>query len=373
MRALAFAMSSKPAPTAHEADDFEDDDGDDLRFHEACLEEIDRHRRIDEWIPSYHNIISRSALDCKRMLGKARVIPVNAVDFLQYTPDGTSDLLRLDAFANMMELGMAKHNAVLRWFLCVLGTDPSPYMREQMLHIFGKTLGAIAIGETPEPAATQIPQDGLIIEQEASTEARKADLARKRTVIGALEALKDELATNTALQEGLWTAITSPTISLHQMWQLLEICDRLYIPQTSIVVALKLPRYWKCTKVGKGKVLFSHTDRVRSRPLPKRPVKLKLNTTSAGGSAPTTIASAANEGYPFLKRKSSASVAMGAGPARTFLKPPKPPGPPPLQPMLSAPSMNTVAESPSQAGDGGKPKLKIKLKFGGGGPAGSPH
>ncbi|KAL9126218.1 MAG: hypothetical protein Q9217_004698 [Psora testacea] len=389
MRALAYAMSSKPAPTAHESDDFEDDSGDDLRFHEACLEEIDRHRRIDEWIPSYQNVISRSALDCKRMLGKAHVTSVKAVDFLQYTPDGTSILLRLNAFANLMELGMAKHDAILRWFLFVLGTDPSAYMREHMLRIFGKTLGAIAIGESSEPAAAQVPQDGLIIEQEASTEARKADLARKQTVVGALDALKNELASNTVLQQGLWTAIISPNISLQQMWQLLEICDRLYTPHTSIVVALKLPRYWKCKRVGRGKVVFSQTDRIRDKPLPKRPVKLKLSSTGSGGGSSNdrggggagsggggAVAATSTEGYPFLKRQTnSSSGAMGAAPPRTLLKPPKPPGPP-LQHISSAPRMGNGPESTSQASDGGKPKLKIKLKFGagsGGGGAGSPQ
>ncbi|KAL9098372.1 MAG: hypothetical protein Q9163_005956, partial [Psora crenata] len=372
MKALAYAVSSKAAPRAHEADDFEDDEGDDISFHEACLEEIDRHRRIDEWIPSYHNIISRSALDCKRMLGANHVASFKKVDFLQYTPDGTSDLLRLNAFANMMKLGMARDDAILRWFLFVLGSDPSPFMREQMLLIFGKTLGAIAIGESSEPLPNPASHDGLIIEQEASTEARKADLARKQTVAGALEALRAELAANTMLQQGLWAAINSPIISLRQMWHLLEICDRLYAPQTSMVVVLKLPKYWKCVKVGKGKLLFSQTDRVRTKPLPKRPVKLKISTAGGGGGgggasgAAATAAASATQGYPFLKRQASSSSGVtGAAAARAFLKPPKPPGQPPPRRIPPA-STDVRAESFNHVGEGGKPKLKIKLKLGGG-------
>ena len=364
MKALAHAVSSAPKPILTEGEDFEDGvGGDDIGFHKACLEEIDRYRRIDEWIPSYQNVISRSALECKRMLAKKGVIKLKIVDFLQYTSDGTSDLLRLGAFASLMDLGLAKNSALLRWFLFVLGTDPSPYMREHMFRIFGKTLGSIAIGEVSEPTANAAPSNGLIVEIEASTEGRKADLARKQTVVGALQALKDEIGYDTVLQEGLWTAITSPNISLQQMWQLLEICDRLYIPQTSIVVALKLPRYWKCTKVGKGKVLFSRTDRVRTTPLPKRAIKLKLNTGGSG----------LIDQQPAIRRENSSggSGLMSAPPPqRTFLKPPKPP----VQRLSSASSIESGAESPSQ-GDGGQKKLKLKLKFGssgGGGGAGSP-
>lgn len=251
MSALAEALSSKPAPSD---DNFEMDldDGDDLRFHRTCLDEIDRYRRLDEWIPSYHNILSTTALDCTRLLAKTGTIANNPADFLQYTQDGTSDELRLNAFAILMDLGMCKNDAILRWFLFVLGTDPSPYIREQTFRIFAKALGSIAIGDTSSletAAATQ--NEGLIIEQESSTEARQADLARKQTVLGALAALKDEMAANAVLKDALWEAVTSPAISLKEMGDLLLVCSLLYAPETSMQVKLKYPRYWKCRNNGK--------------------------------------------------------------------------------------------------------------------------
>lgn len=255
MSALADALSSKPAPISssfEENMDLEDDDGDDIRFHNICLDEIDRYRHLDEWIPSYHNILSTTALDCKRQLIKAGATPFNLVDFLQYTRDGTSDILRLNAFGNLMELDMFKNDAILRWFLFVLGTDPSPYVRENMLRLLGKTLGTIAIGENSNAAAATATQsDGLIIEQDSSTEGRQADLARKQTVIGALQALKEEIGSNEVLKKGLWGAISSPAISLRELAELLELCELLYAPESSMIVVLKYPRYWKCTKVGK--------------------------------------------------------------------------------------------------------------------------
>ena len=355
MKALAHAMSSTPTPSLNEVDEFEDGlPGDDIRFYSTCLEELDRYRRIDEWIPSHCNIVSRSALECKRMLAKTGVVKVNTNDFLQYTSNATSDQLRVSAFANLMDLGFVSNHAVLRWFLFILGADPSPYVREQTLRILGKTLGSIAIGEASEASTNTEPADGLIVETEASTESRKADFARKQTVVGALQALKEELGANPTLQTGLWSAITSPNISLHQMWQLLEICDRLYVPQTSMVVALKLPRYWKCTKTGKGKIVFSRTERIRTKPLPKRPIKLKISSAAA--------VSGSSEQRPALKRENSSGGAglMGAPPPqRTLLKPPKPPP----QRVSSASSVDSGIESSNQ-GEGEKKKTKLKLKFG---------
>lgn len=255
MDALADALSSKPTPISNPFDedmDLEGDDGDDIRFHNTCLDEIDRYRRLDEWIPSYHNILSTTALDCKLQLIKAGTTPLDEVDFLQYTRDGTSDILRLKAFSTLMELGMYKNDAILRWFLFVLGTDPSPCVREHMLRLLGKTMGTIAIGENSNPAAaTAAESDGLIIEQESSTQGRQTDLARKQTVVGALQALKEEIGKNEVLKKGLWGAISSPAISLRELVELLDLCELLYAPESSMIVVLKYPRYWKCTKVGK--------------------------------------------------------------------------------------------------------------------------
>lgn len=255
MNGLADALSSKPAPIPNLLDEDmnpEDDDGEDVGFHDTCIDEIDRYRRLDEWIPSYHNILSTTALDCKLNLIKAGATPKNPVDFLQYTRDGTSDILRLKAFCNLMELGMFKNDALLRWFLFVLGTDPSPYVRQHMLRLLGKAMGFIAIGENSNSAAATAAQSGgLIIEQESSTEGRQADLARKQTVVGALQALKDEVGMNEILKKGLWNAVSSPAITLRELVELLELCELLYAPESSMIVVLKYPRYWKCTKVGK--------------------------------------------------------------------------------------------------------------------------
>ena len=348
MKGLAEALASKPPFPANDLDDFEDSNRDNQSFLNACLEEIDRHRRIDEWIPSYHNILSTTALDCKRLLAKAGIIQKRPADILQYTPDGTSEHLRLSAFSNVMALGSAKNDAILRWFLFVLGTDPSPYIRENMLRIFGKTLGALAVGEHLEVATEQAAQpDGLVIEQESTTEARQADLARKQTVEGALNALRDEISANPVLKKELWQAIKSPTLSLHQLGELLDICDWLYEPDAKIIVALKYPRYWEYKNLGKGKVLFTRTSRARTTLSKPKPT-----------AAPP---------LPSIKRENSIPTSSMQPPLKlTFKKGP-------LQSTASASSVTSVESvppSPVVEGENVKQKLKLKFKLGGG--AGTP-
>lgn len=152
---------------------------------------------------------------------------------------------------------MIHNGTILRWFLFVLGMDPSPYIRDYMLRLFGKALGALAIGESSITAASATAQqDGLIIEQESSTEARQAVLARRQTVEGALNALKAEIHGNEVLKRGLWNAITSPILTLREIGELLCICELLYTAESSMIVVLRYPRYWRCAKVGKVRLSF---------------------------------------------------------------------------------------------------------------------
>jgi len=249
MGALAESLISTNDPGGYNFNPEDEDEEDETRFHNVCIDEIERYRRMDEWIPSYHNIYSVTALDCKRRLAQGKVIPIRVTDFLQYTRDGTFDPLRLAAFTNMVELGLLKNEAVLEWFLSVLGSDPSPFVRRRMQRLFGKGLGIVAIGEaTSQDVSPQ--QSGLIIEQESSTESRQADLARKQSVSGALSALKQETGSNAVLKKALWEAVTSPETTLSEIRDLLDICCLLYEPINSMIIALKYPRFWKVENLG---------------------------------------------------------------------------------------------------------------------------
>ena len=377
MEALAEALASKPIPNG-EIFDANEEEGYDVHFHALCLEEIDRYRRIDQWIPSYNNILSITALDCMRRLAKAGMIPINPIDFLQYTQDNSFDGLRISAFKNLMELGMGKNNHITRLFLLVMSTAPSPYVREHLLRLFGKTLGSIAIGENVLSAnASTLQQGGLIIEQESSTEARQADLARKQTITGALAALKLELGQNSVLKTALWEAIESPILTLRELGEMLDICALLYTPVTSALVALKYPHYWSVTNGGKvhhspfpspfpALEMYPRLIFLSQKTIPaKRPTHVltftrsrKIRTTLTTKHDWSATASKRALPSPASSRKESVSSTGSIVLTRTLLKPPKKPGTT-VDGSMAPPSL---PQTPTEDGKPKKLTLKLNLK-----------
>ena len=284
MKGLSETVASAPLSTSDEL--MIDDNGDNYQFFSSCVEEIDRYRRLDEWIPSYHNVLSVTALECKNILSKSASEDQNPLEFLQYTREGGYDELRVSAFKNLVELGFAKDDRILKWLLHVLGYDPSPYLRRNLLQLFGQLLGSIAIGEeenTKDTAEALQQAGGLVIEQEASTESRQADLARKQTVPGALAALKEAIDSNEVLKKGVWDAIMSPVATLYEIGDLLMMCELVYEVETSMIVTLRYPKYWRVHKIGarpsanpKGKPSYLLRFTQDGRPRTKKFVKAQL-------------------------------------------------------------------------------------------------
>ena len=62
------------------ADGYEDDDtlemirADDV-FKKEAVNELERYRRIDEWIASYQNVYSVTAMSCMQKLQQVGIIP----------------------------------------------------------------------------------------------------------------------------------------------------------------------------------------------------------------------------------------------------------------------------------------------------------
>ena len=254
----ALAESLIPAKKANDQDvvqfDEEDEEDDEPRqFRKMATEELDRYRRIDEWDHSYQNIYTVTVLDCKRRLMKNGVIPTDPLEFAQYLHDGTSDFVRIKAFEALMDLGFVVNNAVSNLLLNLVSTDSSPYVRNRLFEVFCLGLAAVAFGEnnqTDAPPAADGDGDTLIIEQEASLEARKANIARTTNIIGAMTALKVELKGDSVLKEAIWKAIKSPAINGSEQYDLLDVCSILYDAVESLIVKLRLPRYWEAKHMG---------------------------------------------------------------------------------------------------------------------------
>ena len=268
MRCLAETLTKTTASSelSHEEWAQEQD------FTSKAIGELTRHQRLDEWIPTYQNVYTTTALDCALKLVMSRVTPFKPTEFLQYAQLGNADNVRLKAWECLIRLGMFRKDTMLRFLMHEIRSDPSPYFRKQLLRIFGIAIGQVATGDVWAPEKTvETSADTLMIENEASNAERASALARQN-LNGALRGLKSDLQGNITLRMVLEEALKSRALSTSDMSELLDICDMIFDNQkvNKLPIKLALPRYWKVEHVGKGLLRFRHNSRFRTVKMPPR-------------------------------------------------------------------------------------------------------
>lgn len=285
MNCLADALvaSATHPDSFRTADGYEDDDvleemREDESFKKEALNEIERYRRIDEWIASYQNVYSVTAMTCMQKLQKAGVIPSQIKQIMQYTRVGNADDVRLKAFTSLVDLKIFKEKRkVLKYLLFSLSEDLSPFVRDRLCRILGQALGSIAIkDEEVEKPAPKQTESGLILEQEALAEVIMTDDMTKSPPELALITLKNELQDDPVFKDALWQVIQAPTLSITEVVSFLDIAELLYEPSTALMATLRYPRYWKFDRWESRPVLpgqkslvlaVKETSKIRTKPL----------------------------------------------------------------------------------------------------------
>ena len=362
-------------------DETGEDEGEESRFLEACLDEIERYQRMDLWESSHHNTYTTTALRCKARLMKAEKIPPRLEEFLPYTKSGTSDVLCVEAFRCIIDIFTVKNRLVMPYFLLVMGSDCSPYVRCELQRVFGRGLAIAAMGLHK---IERVVKDVLTIDENDATNQRQEDMKRKTSIEGAVSALREELKTAemperkmrpmdgstqssseldiTKVQgsfyyepEGsepifscLWRAVVSPHITFQEERALLTFCKLLYQPTQSVIPRLQYPRFYtSLTHKRDGYIVVHASPKVRFKSTTGRRVRL---FSKGQMSAPGVSKSA-------LKTKDGTDGASPAplGERKMLLKPPKPP--PGSQGLEKEGSIDSVI----------KPTLKLKIRLGGGG------
>jgi transcription initiation factor TFIID subunit 2 len=234
-------------------------------FTSKAIGELTRHQRLDEWIPTYQNVYTTTALDCALKLVMSRVTPFKPTEFLQYAQLGNADNVRLKAWECLIRLGMIRKDTVLRFLMHEIRSDPSPYFRKQLLRIFGIAIGQVATGDVWAPEkAVETSADTLVVENEASNADRASALARQN-LNGALRGLKSDMQGSQTLRMVLEEALKSKVLSTSDMSELLDICDMIFDNQkvNKLPIKLALPRYWRVERTGKTSLLFKQTNKFR--------------------------------------------------------------------------------------------------------------
>jgi len=252
-----------------EHDAMDDDANPDADFEKEAINEIERYRRIDEWISTYHNVYSTTAIVCLQKLTQAGIVRDKVRELLEYTRVENAVNVRLVAFNCLVETGITRKMSMLAYLLSSLVEDRSPTFRRKLLDCFGVALGHIALGDDdPEPLTAPVANDtGLVLEQEpVNHEIRHLEATRKTTPEGALAALKNILQGQAKFKEALWNAATSPTLTLEELGALADIAALVFDDKVSLAVTLKYPRHWRAINDGRGKVKFLAHGAYRTAP-----------------------------------------------------------------------------------------------------------
>jgi len=325
-----------------------------MAFEKSCLDEIDRYRRMDEWTSSYQNLYSRTVIQCQARLARATIGNASSLHYLQYTRPGNFDMLRCTAYDIIAATGLFANDIVLRYFIHCMVADTSPWIRDRLRQAFGKALARKAIG-LDKPLQNNVAQTmdlGLSVDNPAADGVQE-ESARRTSVEAALAALKRELGDNQSLQQFLWQALNYPDSGFEDVRAMLDFCQMLFPERDEARVSLRLPRYWKVEAVGKGKLKFARSNRVRTKAAEKwKPkIPLKLNTL------PPTAPSRQSTGKIKLKFGKRESITVSS-----------------RQNSFSVPSPTPVAATPTpppqtasqQTSQPARPMLKLKLKAPGG-------
>jgi transcription initiation factor TFIID subunit 2 len=251
-----------------EDDAMEDDANPDADFEKEAINEIERYRRIDEWISTYHNVYSTTAIVCLQKLTQSGIVKDKVRELLEYTRVENAVNVRLVAFNCLVETGVTRKMSMLAYLLSSLVEDRSPTFRRKLLDCFGVALGHIALGDDDsEPLAAPVANDtGLVLEQEVNHEIRHLEATRKTTPEGALAALKNTLQGQPKFREALWNAATSPTLTLDELGALADIAALVFDDKVSLAVTLKYPRHWRAVNNGRGKLKFLSHGAYRTAP-----------------------------------------------------------------------------------------------------------
>lgn len=188
----------------------------------------------------------------------AGVLSKNARELLGYTREGTLDSLRVTAFEALVDPTVFSNAALTRYIFNVVKSDPSRYIRHNLLHIISRAIGAVAIGAKITETARPDPSDEFtfeIFDPDDNITARQDTIARE-TIEGAIAHLKSELLENKHVQQALWSAVQSRKLNLLDVRLLLQIARIIYPTKDSLMVTLRAPRRMMCRHEGKGKVVF---------------------------------------------------------------------------------------------------------------------
>ncbi|KAK6458112.1 uncharacterized protein RJT20DRAFT_126034 [Scheffersomyces xylosifermentans] len=229
------------------------------KFIQSVITEINRVQRLDQWIPSYQNVVSVACLSQKIRLASHGYLRLSFEELLYFTLDNYPIDVRVEAFRGLFVLGGLKNAKVLQYFLktCLLNIESAKF-RSKLITALVQSICTAAIGGTPsmlddpefktlekfsENAKLGTGLNTMVIVEDSNNNEMdtKRDVIARETIKGAIDVLRRDYAVGKGLKNILWELIHTSLLSIYEKRTLFSICQVLYKEIDSFIVKLPIP------------------------------------------------------------------------------------------------------------------------------------
>ncbi len=281
----SLAASLVPAQSEIEVPYNVYDDGDqrDTGLRKAAMAEIERHQRMDRWIPSFQNVVTRACLEAKQTMIKAGLLKEDLRELMLYTRGSNLDLVRVQAFRILLQKDAVSREPLTRYVFETLITANSLFIKSSLISSLTLAIAMKAVGSHDEEQVQPTDINEMIVEEDVTdrAEERKAKFGREN-VNGAIKALRSACSSNVSFRACIWLATRCTELDISLRLILLDICRLAFEFKSSLLVVLKFrnntPRLM-ASIVGKGRVIIRKQLPLASKPVLKPAgfkIKLKL-------------------------------------------------------------------------------------------------
>lgn len=228
-------------------------------FIEAVVEEINRQQKLDELMPSYHGILSKTCFRQKIRLARYGLLTLPFEALLQYTSSSHVNEIRLEAFKGLLLLGGLKNSFVMKYFLktCLLEYKDDKF-RSELVNLLVECVSIAAVEGTastlddPEfqtlekyygsgGATAGTDSNLIVVEANQSGTNSRRDILARATLKGTIQLLRRDYSIGKGLRYVFWELLHSSLISLYDRRNVFSICQVLYKETDSFVVDLDIP------------------------------------------------------------------------------------------------------------------------------------
>ncbi|KAK9353644.1 hypothetical protein V1523DRAFT_410452 [Lipomyces doorenjongii] len=300
MTAISNAISKPPEQTPQFNFDFTfdvngkgangvNDKSAEAKFVEKAIVEIERCQRIDQWMPSYQNVVSTIAISIKEKLSQLGTINPSVTDVLHYTHAGLFDTLRLTAFSAILSIPnlytAPESKRTLRYVFKTILTDHSYHVRLCLIKLLGRSLGKISMHKYGGSGKLGGGVGTFLIVEESGIEIAESrkDEYRRSNVEGCIDIVKEQFSEVDILKTGFWELLTSPALGVLEKRMVLDICGIIYDVRPTRLVKLRIPDQTEiiAKNLGHGKIKIYRAD--KPRPLARLAPIIDLPRSSGAG------------------------------------------------------------------------------------------